>query len=119
MLKLMDNVPGKQIDVGYGLLDMRNGQELPLAWHQVHETTVQQPGIKAWFFDIIHTPNQTPMAFEWQDRIRDMINEETGLTGDKIDIRLQTNTKKLRAQNDLYKIAYERNIATVDQKVIK
>lgn len=107
----------KQISVGYGVLDMRTGQALAQAWHQVHETTMKQT-VKAWFFDIVHTPNQTPQAFENRDRITDMIAAESGLTGDKIDVRMNTNTKKLAARNDLYKIAYDRGITSVDQKVI-
>lgn len=108
----------KQLAVGYGILDMRAGQQLLEAWHQVNKLKEDQPDIKVWYFDIVHTPNQTPAALQALDDIRHMIHEETGLDGDKIDVRLNTNTKILKARNDLYKTAYDRKINSVDQRIV-
>ena len=108
----------KQLAVGYGILDMRAGQQLLEAWHQVNKLKEEQPGIKVWYFDIVHTPNQTPKALQWLDKVRTMIHETTNIDGSKINVRLNTNTKVLQARNDLYKTAYERKITSVDQRIV-
>ena len=114
----------KQLDVGYGVLDMRVGEQLPQAWHQIHQTFKDQPTVKLWYFDLIHTPNQAIKAIEWAQLIRDMIVEETNAPTDKIFVETNqgfhnVNKQILKARNILFKSAHEHKVASVDQKVIK
>lgn len=106
----------KQLNIGYGVLDMRVGQGLDKVAYQL-ERLVKKPIVEC-YFDIIHTPNQTPKAMEVIGYVKDMIRHATKLPSDSIILHLNVNDKKLRAQNELYKKAYEANVQAVEQKVL-
>lgn len=107
----------KELNIGYGLLDMRNGERLDVVERQLKET--KSKNLSEWYFDILHTANQTPKALLWLGEVKTMIRTASKLKADKIVVHLNTSDAKLRARNELFKKAYEHGAPAVEQKVIR
>jgi hypothetical protein len=110
---------GKTLSVGYGVLDMRAGQPLEHVAMQLEKAYQDKRTYVAWYFDIIHNPNQTPDALRVIGYTKDMIRHASRLHAKNITVRLNTTAEKLRARNELFKKAHENNVRAVEQKVIK
>lgn len=104
----------KQLNIGYGTLDLRTKQGLDIAELQIKHLSEKKP--REWFFDIIHTPNQTPRALMMKPEVESILKRYNKLAKWKFTVRLNVNDKKLRARNEMYKKIYEKNITDVNLK---
>lgn len=107
----------KQLDVAYGSLDMRNGQGLDLAEWQIKKLATQKPS--EWFFDIIHTPNQTPKALVWLPIVESHIKKYSKLPSLYIHTHLNTNDRLLRARNMMFEKIHDKDITDIKHRTPK
>lgn len=94
-------------DIAYGLFDMREGDGLDIAEKQIKQLMEVKP--TEVYFDIIHTPNQTPKALTWKPEVEAMIEVLSPRHDVYVTVMLNTNPRTPRAKNALYKKAYMSN----------
>lgn len=102
-------------NVAYGLLDMRHGDKLDLAQKQIAKAMEVNP--TEFYFDILHTANQTPQALGWQPEVQAMIESLSPRPHIHAIVMLNTNEHKLRARNELYKKAYMSNTKVEERRM--
>jgi len=108
---------GRELDIAYGFLDMSAGQNLNVVLGQAKDMAKMH--VKLYYFDVLHTPNQTPKALHWLDEIRGILKRHNSLDDDHVIVRLNSNPRKyLRARSELYKKAYERNVNVSERELV-
>lgn len=94
-------------DIAYGLYDMRYGDKLDVCEKQIKQLMERKP--TEVYFDILHTPNQTPQALTWKPEVEAMIEVLNQRPAIFSIVMLNTNPRTPRAKNELYKKAYYSN----------
>jgi hypothetical protein len=102
-------------NIAYGVLDMRHGDKLDVAEKQVKQAMEISP--TEFYFDLLHTANQTPTALAWQPEIEAMIEALSPRDHILAVVRLTTDGTKLRARNELYKKAYQSNTKVAERSM--
>lgn len=90
-------------NIAYGILAMNNGEGLDIAEKQIKQAMEINP--TEFYYDILHTPNQTPTALEWKPEIEAMIEALTQRPAIHAVVKLNVNPRHLRARLELDKKA--------------
>jgi hypothetical protein len=90
-------------DIAYGLFDMQHGDGLGSAEKQIRQLMAIHP--TEVYFDILHTPNQTPKALEWKPEVEAMIEALNERPAIHSVVKLNTSPRQLRARLELDKKA--------------
>lgn len=90
-------------DIAYGIFDMQHGDGLDKAEKQIIQLMAIKP--TEVYFDILHTPNQTPQAIAWKPEVEAMIEAWNERPAIHVIVKLNTNPRQLRARLELDKKA--------------
>jgi hypothetical protein len=90
-------------NIAYGIFDMQHGDGLDMAEKQIKQLMAIHP--TEVYFDILHTPNQTPKALEWKPEVEAMIEVLNERPSVHSVVKLNTNPRVLRARLELDKKA--------------
>ena len=81
-----------EVGLAYGSLFMHQGEKVGKAEEQVYQLSKKQP--VAWFFDIVHTRNQTPAAGDMMVKVVQLIHKAMPeLKDENIIVRASLNGK--------------------------
>jgi hypothetical protein len=93
-----------QSDIVYLGVDVAHGHKLAESIHQINQ--FKDVNVRAWFCDIVHTPNQTPYALHLREQIDLALKERSPELKPK-DIMIRLNIESahtFKARDKMYEI---------------
>ncbi len=108
-------------NIAYGALLMKDGKPIQDAFDHIAGLRKIRP--RAWFFDIVHTPNQAETAKEWRKEIVAFIKKQhPRMKEANINVELNTKFKdptQWVARTTMFQIIYQGGAEQVKYKKTK